>query len=92
VEGVGDECGELGADEPLELVSGGDAGAGGRTGGTAGGAGAGAVAGVVLVLVPMVVAYVQLSSYIEILVQCLFLQSGICRCPQFRILSTIFVL
>ncbi len=47
MEGVGDECGELGADEPLELVSGGDAGAGGGTGGAAGGAGAGAVAGVV---------------------------------------------
>ena len=47
MDGVGDECGELEEVEPLELVFGGDAGAGGGTGGTPGGAGAGAVAGVV---------------------------------------------
>jgi len=39
VDGVGDECGELEEVEPLELVFGGDAGAGGGTGGTTGGAG-----------------------------------------------------
>jgi hypothetical protein len=43
---VGDECGELEEDEPLEPVSGVDAGAGGCTGGATGGVGALAGAGV----------------------------------------------
>ncbi len=47
VDGVGDECGVLEEVEPLELVSGGDAGAGGGTGGATGGVGAGAGAGVI---------------------------------------------
>ncbi len=40
VDGVGDESGEFDEDEPLELVSGGAAGAGGGTGGATGGVGA----------------------------------------------------
>ncbi len=46
VEGVGDGCGELGADERLELVSGGVTGAGGAAGGTTGCVGTCADAGV----------------------------------------------
>jgi hypothetical protein len=47
VDRVGEECGELEEVEPLELVSGGDAGAGGGTGCATGGVVAGAGAGVV---------------------------------------------
>jgi hypothetical protein len=46
VEGVGDECGELEDDEPLELASGDVSGAGGGAGGAAGAGGTVAAAGV----------------------------------------------
>jgi hypothetical protein len=46
VEGVGNECGELKEDEPLELVFGDCSGAGGGAGGAAGAGGAQAATGV----------------------------------------------
>ncbi len=96
VEGVGDECGELDEDEPLELVSGGGGGAGGwvcRCGCTAGAGGAGAVVveGALMVS-PSVEVLEWRSSCIEILVPCQVLLLGTCRCLQSWNKPTNFVL
>ena len=83
VDGVGDECGLLAVVElfELELAGGVGAGAGGVAGGLA----------LTSVLVdPKAATWAPLSNCIGIPDMCLLLQSEICRCLRFQMLSTIF--